>query len=139
MCAAKVSSGAKKSAILSSARHRLSGSVSRLVLLRVLPAIVIGLPMIGAAQAQAVNVWDGSTGNWATAGSWSNGAPQSTDDPTLVQSGSVTVNSSVTGGRVQVLGGGSVTIDAGGTLNTSGSGFLSTIGIAPSLVDADGN
>jgi outer membrane autotransporter protein len=139
MCAAKISSVAKKSAILSRARHRLNGSVSRLVLLRVLPAIVIGLPMISTAQAQAVNVWDGSAGNWATSGSWSNGAPQSTDDPTLVQSGSVTVNSSVTGGRVQVLGGGSVTIDAGGTLNTSGSGFLSTIGIAPSLVDADGN
>jgi T5SS/PEP-CTERM-associated repeat protein len=115
-------SNSKDNSILARRRRALCGSVAL--------GLLLAASSIDAAQAADVFKGPG-TGNWLDGTQWSTGvAPTTTDDPTLITGGSVTITAgqSAQGGRVDVIGNSSVTISGNGQLTT---GFLSTIGLAP--------
>ena len=90
----------------------------RSIFVGALAALTLALP----AQA-ATNTWNGSTGNWSTAGSWSTGSVPSAADDVVVNAGTVTLTTGALAASVSCSGG---TIATNGfTLSVSGSTSVS--------------
>ena len=79
-----------------------------------LAALTLALP----AQA-ATNTWNGSTGNWSTAGSWSTGSVPTAADDVVVNAGTVTLTTGASAASLSCSGGAIAT--NGFTLSVSGS------------------
>lgn len=94
----------QKSSILLRRQRALRGSSALTVLLRAAPVALAALSFTGEAHAQTV--YNGATnGSWMDSTQWSTGvAPTTTDDPTIVQSGSVLIGNgqNAQGGRLDV-------------------------------------
>jgi len=64
--------------------------------------------------------WTGATGNWSTAGNWSNGVPNSADTVVFNSPATASVDQAFVVNSIQFNGGSQNITDGGGSLNVSG-------------------
>jgi len=81
-----------------------------------------GLLALDSSGFAATTTWNGSTGDWATGGNWSNGTPDvSAGDTAIINAGTAQYNP---GGDLSLSNGSAITINGGGFTQLTGAAWI---------------